>query len=296
MPAPRQYSRVLASTPFSLHHDLFPPLPPCDGHEQQDTATYLPAARAWATIAAKPHVPKSVPTSTLPTPNGFLRLPLELRFMIWEYALHGNYNEIHVDSRYDNWEKDPVKPSFLPQVCYVSQQTMEETVEVVLKGSKINMRRAHIDFFQAFLDVVPSRYELVRYLSFMDPRFYPEGAHKDIELAAKCKRLRVIELVFSHHDLLAPETRNGSGGYLNDAHHPKVQVLFAKYGFEQLSECDMLKKIIMEPRGYHNRNDQFALRLRVLGELLKQMFENKPTPQQVEVEYHWWPDTGVLGY
>jgi hypothetical protein len=89
------------------------------------------------------------PSSTF---HGFMRLPRELRLVIWDMAIrYPSYikpngrlaryfqKNIEVDD-YAEIGDHPVMPKLLPAICYASKTTREETVAVVIEGSTFEVR------------------------------------------------------------------------------------------------------------------------------------------------------------
>jgi hypothetical protein len=78
----------------------------------------------------------------------FMQLPKELRLLIWREAIANEeytrpdgitlrYLSSTIDIRdYVKIADDPLIPKFLPRICDVSEETREETIAVLIEGSK----------------------------------------------------------------------------------------------------------------------------------------------------------------
>ncbi|KAF1848746.1 uncharacterized protein K460DRAFT_277359, partial [Cucurbitaria berberidis CBS 394.84] len=212
-----------------------------------------------------------------PTFHDFMRLPRELRLIIWKFSLPDRLDEIKL-APYRRASNDPAKPKFLPALCYTSKYTTEETIGVVIESSQFTVDLPKDrTFLRAFLAAAPGRFGLCRRLNFDCSLEYNMDLSKNrnLELAARCKGLRSIKLNFHINELTY---RYSSPTRI--LHNPAD--LFAKHNLARLFDCKMLTKVIIQHGGYFTPLGDETIE--GLCELLKQGFVNMSPKHVVKVE------------
>ncbi|KAI4684107.1 hypothetical protein J4E81_009271 [Alternaria sp. BMP 2799] len=217
----------------------------------------------------------------------FLELPTELRLEIWKLALDVDTNVMEVRKAVRRGN-NPARPGFLPQFCYTSRRTFDETVATVIGNSQMMIcSYADNQFARAFLAAEPSRFDLVRHLDFrFFSRFKEEfGVNADLELAFECKGLRTIKLNFHCSDLIRLEIEDGYDYYEDDfTRYPaEGEELFNKYKLAQILDCDALNAVIIEHSGCYCRMAVEAAE--GLGRIIEQKFAGKVPKQIVKLAY-----------
>lgn len=273
---PRRSALAHEPTQFSSQPEDFPHLPGCGVHAQQDDGpVFGPVTRPW------PHVFKEGELATLPLFYDVLRLPRELRFAIWKFALQGQYETIRIRS-FRRIGEDIRKPTFLPPICYMSEQTMEETIAAVIEGSVIIIESFDDNvLLRAFLNLAPGRNGVIRQLNFDSFSRCPEGlpVNQDLELAVRCTGLRTIKLTFDEKDL----TRNV---LIDETYGYRVQIpknpedLYAEYKLERLLDCKMLSLIIITQCGWKSEPEDVV---NELGQMLRQAIAKNGIKLIVEI-------------
>ncbi|KAI4914791.1 hypothetical protein J4E90_004824 [Alternaria incomplexa] len=245
-------------------------------------------------IKGEPWIPESDAVADVyeapaikPKFHRFLELPTELRLEIWKLTLDVDTNVMEVRKAVRRGN-NPARPGFLPQFCYTSRRTFDETVATVIGNSQMMIcSYADNQFARAFLAAEPSRFDLVRHLDFrFFSRFKEEfGVNADLELAFECKGLRTIKLNFHCSDLIRLEIEDGYDYYEDDfTRYPaEGEELFNKYKLARILDCDALNAVIIEHSGCYCRMAVEAAE--GLGRIIEQKFAGKVPKQIVKLAY-----------
>ncbi|KAH7366611.1 hypothetical protein BKA66DRAFT_573277 [Pyrenochaeta sp. MPI-SDFR-AT-0127] len=287
---PRRSVRSHQSEPFRFRCELFPPLP--SRKELDQASLEILVSTPWPCYSSRVHHSfsdheeiQSEITSTLSPPefHSFLKLPSELRRMIWMLGLQTELKEVLV-RHFVNKRDDPKDPKYLPAFCYLSKKIMEEMVAIFIVGSQFTVCSVRDNAYMwSFLEANPARFKHCRQLNFDYFGRFPEEilVNQDIEMAVRCKGLTTIKLTF-HVDTLTYWVSEGSyeDGFTRAPY--TADRLFVRYRLKRLLGCRMLKTIIIEHAGYFSEEAEHVAR--ELGELLKLEFMNKAEKQIVQVE------------
>ena len=203
----------------------------------------------------------------------FMDLPLELREVIWEYAMRGTPylvargQYLWASDKYAQYLVSPVeireflkrqsnvaRPSFLPSICRLSKSTMGETIRVYIRGSTFMVASIHDNrFLDAFVQTVDKGYEAIRsiHFAFFDcfPGTFPQNA--DLELAVRCSGLHTVKLSFHVQKLTIWVLEGDYDDGLTRYPRP-VNEIWTHYKFSRLLDCANLQKLIIERKGGHN--------------------------------------------
>jgi hypothetical protein len=197
----------------------------------------------------------------------FMQLPIEIRQMIWRYAMLAQPYptrfhhqpvyylqfplEVRNYVRRDTIGADPRNPSFLPTVCRVSQATYRETIEVFLQGTTFrtnSIQQNH--FMHAFLSHAPNGFASVRTLAFAFFDCFPPGfdQNADLELAVRCTGLQEIRLSFHDNKLVHWVAPHDTAGL----QEPRpASEMWDYYKMDRLFEGgNRLRKVVLIHRGW----------------------------------------------
>jgi hypothetical protein len=229
----------------------------------------------------------------------FMQLPKELRLLIWREAIANEeytrpdgitlrYLSSTIDIRdYVKIADDPLIPKFLPRICDVSEETREETIAVLIEGSKFMIASLRDNtFLQTFFKPkgMTGRLELCRDLSFDFFSRFPNGYEKnaDLELAVACTSLKTIKLTF-HHEPLTRYVLEGDYDEGLTRYPRSADQVFEQFKLRRLLDGKCLKTIIIEHTSYYIPAAVEAAEK--LGDLLKLKFSQLEPSQDVAVCY-----------
>lgn len=216
--------------------------------------------------------------------HAFLRLSRELRLIIWSLTFEEQLGEIRLRDFVSSDTKS-FKCDIVPSFCYISKQTLEEVVAVVIQGSQFMVASiTDNELLHAFLGAAPGRFRLCRQLNFDYFGRFPENLpiNKDLKLAVACSGLLTIKLTF-HADAITSWVR--IDGYEDGmTRHPcTADYIFSKYKLNRPLDCNKLRKIIIQSTGSGLGAAKEAAE--ELGQMLEHKFVSKPMKQEVYIEY-----------
>ncbi|KAL1794395.1 hypothetical protein ACET3X_007816 [Alternaria dauci] len=213
----------------------------------------------------------------------FLDLPREIRFPIWTLAFP-SVGQVAVRDAVKRGD-DPKKPKFLPDLCFTSKKTFEETVISFIIASRFQVCSYKDNLFlRAFLEADKGRFEQIRQLDFdFFSRYKGDTTENaDLELVVQCTGLRNIKLGF-HKEELTYYRLEDEWEMRCSTQPCSAADLFAKYKLSRLLDCGMLGTIIIEHSGYFSEAAEGAAE--ELGAMLKEKFAEKVSKQAVELVY-----------
>jgi hypothetical protein len=239
--------------------------------------------------SATPEAERPDVAVALPSFDRFLELPIEIREVIWEFAMRGTFNPI-TRSKYNNrgylitpieirdykgLPNDAARPFFLPSVCRVSRLTMSETIGVFVRGSEF-LIASFIDnrFLDRFLQTMSKGYEAIRSVHFAFFDCFPSGfpQNSDLELVVRCTGLRTIKITFHATRLITWVLEGDYDDGLTSYPRP-VDEMWSHYKFDRLLDCMNLQNIIIQRKG---RTIDAALKASEnLGERIKAEYTQK---------------------
>jgi hypothetical protein len=178
-------------------------------------------------------------------PNILIKLPVEVREMIWEAHMQasGVFDTSRINIRdFVKIDDNPERPQFLPALCSMSPLTEAEIIGVFMRNSKFMIASIFDNaFFRKFVASVPNGPAHVRELHFDFFHWFPDYDEKgkripvnsDLELAVHCNGLHTLRLTFGFKNM-----RDANTGI------PKtVEQLVEKYRLRRLLDCDKLRNI-----------------------------------------------------
>lgn len=167
-------------------------------------------------------------------PSILVKLPLEIREMIWEAYMraHGIFMIYRIYIRDSvRMTDDPVRPRFLPPLRTISNSTWDKIIGVFMRNSPTMITSIHDNvYFRKLIAGIENGPAHVRELHFEYFGFFPNytkdgeriPVNSDLELAVDCKGLQTLRLNFPDSQLTALGQSDDQ-----DARSVGVQVLLA---------------------------------------------------------------------